>query len=126
MLLLLLCVACRPRGEARIPATAEGGTLVIAVPGDADVLLPPVASAQLAQHVTGQIFSRLAELKPGLNTVDDSGFAPVLARSWEHRDSTTIVFHLDPRARWQDGAKLTAADVAYTFAVFRDSLTQSQ
>lgn len=123
-LLLLLCLSCR-REPARTAATADGGTLVIAVPGDADILLPPLASTQLAQHVAGQIFPRLAELRLGLNTVDDSGFAPVLARAWEHPDSNTIVFHLDPRARWQDGTPITAADVVYTFGVFRDTMTAS-
>jgi peptide/nickel transport system substrate-binding protein len=92
--------------------------MVMATTGDADVLLPPVTTIVLG--VTDRVFCRLAELKLELNTVDDSGFRPVLARSWEHRDSVTIVFHLDPRARWQDGAPVTAADVAFTFAVYRD------
>jgi len=94
--------------------------MVIATTGDADVLLPPVTTTSLGSNAADRIFCRLAELKLDLNTVDDSGFRPVLARSWEHRDSTTIVFHLDPRARWQDGAAVTAADVAFTFAVYRD------
>jgi peptide/nickel transport system substrate-binding protein len=109
--------ACERRAPAP-PAAAEGGTMVIATTGDADVLLPPVTT--MVYGAAEQVFCRLAELKLDLNTVDDSGFRPVLARSWEHRDSTTIVFHLDPRARWQDGAPVTAADVAFTFAVYRD------
>jgi peptide/nickel transport system substrate-binding protein len=111
--------ACERRAPAPPPA-AEGGTMVIATTGDADVLLPPVTTTTLGSNVGDRIFCRLAELKLDLNTVDDSGFRPVLARSWEHRDSTTIVFHLDPRARWQDGAPVTAADIAFTFAVYRD------
>ena len=94
--------------------------MVIATTGDADVLLPPVTTTTLGSNVADRIFCRLAELTLDLNTVDDSGFRPVLARSWEHRDSTTMVFHLDPRARWEDGAPVTAADVAFTFAVYRD------
>ncbi len=93
--------------------------MVIATTGDADVLFPPVTTVTSGINVTDLIFCRLAELKLDLNTVDDSGFRPVLARSWEHPDSLTIVFHLDPRARWQDGARVTAADVAYTFGVYR-------
>ncbi len=117
-----------PAGASRRPATAraaDGGTLIIAIPGDADHLLPPVVGTQVGNHIVERIFSRLAELKPGLNTVDDSGFSPLLARSWEHRDSTTIVFHMDPRARWQDGAPVTAGDVVYTFKVYRDPATES-
>ncbi len=123
--LTLLLAACGPERAPRAPAGTDGGTLIIVVPGDADVLLPPVAGTQLAAHVTERIFPRLADLKLGLNTVDDSGFAPVVARSWTHRDSTTIVFHLDPRARWQDGTPITADDVVYTFGVYRDPLTAS-
>jgi len=102
------------------PPGAAGGTMVIAATGDADVLLPPVTSLTTGINVSDLLFCRLAELKLGLNTIDDSGFRPVLARSWEHPDSLTIVFRLDPRARWQDGAPVTAADVAYTFRVYRD------
>jgi len=94
--------------------------MVIATTGDADVLFPPVTTVTSGINVTDLIFCRLAELELGLNTVDDSGFRPVLAQSWEHLDSLTIVFHLDPRARWQDGARVTAADVAYTFGVYRN------
>ena len=106
-------------GCARRPAT-PGAPVVIATTGDADVLLPPVTSVTTGINVSDLLFCRLAELKLGLNTVDDSGFRPVLARSWDHPDSLTIVFHLDPRARWQDGVPVRAADVAYTFAVYRD------
>jgi len=35
------------------------------------------------------------------------------------------VFHLDPRARWQDGQSVTAADVAFTFDIYTDSLVNS-
>ena len=115
----LILGACERHAPAPPPA-AEGGTMVVATTGDADVLLPPVTTTSLGANVADRIFCRLAELKLGLNTVDDSGFRPVLARSWEHRDSTTIVFHLDPRARWQDGVAVTGADVAFTFVVYRD------
>ena len=94
--------------------------MVVATTGDADVLFPPVTTATIGINVSDLVFCRLAELRMGLNTVDDSGYRPVLARSWEHPDSLTIVFHLDPRARWQDGVPVTAGDVAYTFRVYRD------
>jgi peptide/nickel transport system substrate-binding protein len=124
--ILLLLAACRPEGASRAAAGTDGGTLVIVVPGSADNLLPPVTHSQIGAHVTERIFPRLADLKLDLNTVDDSGFTPVVARSWTHRDSTTIVFSLDPRARWQDGTPITADDVVYTFGVYRDPRTQSQ
>ena len=48
------------------------------------------------------------------------GFVPQLARSWSRRDSVTLVFELDPRARWHDGAPVTARDVLFTFERARD------
>lgn len=124
-ILLLTLAACSPGDRAEGPAVASGGTLVIVAPGDADVLIPPVAATQISAHITERIFPRLADLKVDLNTVDDSGYTPVLARSWERRDSTALVFHLDPRARWQDGVPIRSADVVYTFGVYRDTLTGS-
>ena len=125
VVVLFALFACRPRDATRAPSGAPFGTLVIAVPGDADFLLPPVATTQLAAHVTDRFFPRLAELREGLNTVDDSGFAPVVADRWERRDSLTIAFALDPRARWHDGTPITADDVVYSFGVYRDTLTAS-
>ena len=49
------------------------------------------------------LFLRLARLGPTLTTVGDRDFIPQLARRWERRDSVTVVFELDPRARWHDG-----------------------
>ncbi len=121
---LLVALAACAR-EAPPAAVGAGGTLVIATPGDADILLPPVATTQTAAHVTERIFPRLAEVGLDLNTVGDSGFVPALADRWERRDSLTLVFHLDPRARWQDRRPVTADDVVFTFAVYRDTLTGS-
>jgi peptide/nickel transport system substrate-binding protein len=118
-------VACGRERPAHPPELPVGGTIVVVAPGDADLLLPPVATTQLAAHVTERIFPRLADLKVELNTVDDSGFAPVVARSWSRPDSTTIRFNLDPRARWADGSPITADDVVYTFGVYRDTMTGS-
>jgi peptide/nickel transport system substrate-binding protein len=113
-----LLAAC---GGERRGATGSGGVLVIATPGDADILLPPLSATGTGRNAGDRIFPRLAELTLELNTIDDSGFAPSLAERWEHRDSTTIVFHLDRRARWQDGVPVTARDVAFTFALYTDS-----
>jgi peptide/nickel transport system substrate-binding protein len=116
--------ACAERPPAA-PPTGAAGTMVIATTGDADVLFPPATTVTTGINVSDLIFCRLAELRLDLNTVDDSGYRPVLARRWEHPDSLTIVFHLDPRARWQDGAPVTAADVAFTFDVYRDPAVNS-
>ena len=107
-------------------AGPTGGTLVIVATGDADVLFPPSGAVTTSADVAGLVFSRLADLTFDLNTVDDAGFTPSLARSWEHADSTTLVFHLDPRARWHDGVPVRAGDVAFTFGVYRDPVVASR
>jgi peptide/nickel transport system substrate-binding protein len=64
-------------------------------------------------EVADQLFLRLAEVGPKLQTTGDE-FVPALARSWTRRDSVTLAFDIDPRARWHDGAPVTAADVVFT------------
>jgi peptide/nickel transport system substrate-binding protein len=122
---LFAFAACSPP-ESGAAAGPTGGTLVIVATGDADVLFPPASAVTTGADVAGLVFSRLADLTFDLNTVDDGGFRPSLARSWEHADSTTLVFHLDPRARWHDGVPVRAADVGFSFDVYRDTLVNSR
>jgi peptide/nickel transport system substrate-binding protein len=102
------------------------GTLVFAAPGKVDILLPPVSSQALARDVYEQVLLKLADLRPSMNTLGDRDFEPQLAQRWEWETPTTLVFHLDPRARWQDGPPVTAADVAFTFAAYTDTLVNAQ
>src|SRR5436190_1719634 len=101
------------------------GTLVFAAPGEPDILLPAVTQQQYAQDIAGQLFLKLADLGLSENTVGDEDFQPQLAERWEWDDPLTLVFHLDPRAHWQDGRPVTAADVAFTFDIYSDSLVNS-
>jgi peptide/nickel transport system substrate-binding protein len=75
-----------------------------------------LANYEIADH----LFLRLAGLGPGLVTAGDGGFEPLLAKSWSRRDSLTLVFELNPRARWHDGAPVTARDVVFTFGRARN------
>lgn len=76
-----------------------------------------LANSEIADH----LFLRLASVGPGLVTAGDRGSVPLLASSWTRRDSLTLVFELDPRARWHDGAPVTARDVTFTLGRARDS-----
>lgn len=75
-----------------------------------------LANNEVADH----LFLRLAGVGPGLVTAGDRGFVPLLAKSWSRRDSLTLVFELDPRARWHDGAPVTSRDVLFTLGRARD------
>jgi peptide/nickel transport system substrate-binding protein len=96
------------------------GTLVFATASEPDLLLPPSAVSALSRDVHDQIFLKLADIGMSLNTVGDVDFQPQLAQRWEWEDGLTLVFHLDPRARWHDGSPVSAADVAFTFDAYTD------
>jgi peptide/nickel transport system substrate-binding protein len=115
--LLFALAACADNG-----ATGDtGGTMIIVVPAGWTAAPPPVITDQLAKTVDDLLYDRLAEIGSGLNTIGDGGFQPRLARSWSwSKDSLSITFQLDPRARWHDGKPVRATDVAFTVALFKD------
>jgi peptide/nickel transport system substrate-binding protein len=117
-LALLATVACTRRGNCR---DEYCGTLVIAATGSVTTLLPPLSEAATERDIFDQLFLRLADFKAGASTIGDSGFVPQLARAWEWTDPLTLAFHLDPRARWQDGVPVTASDVQFTFEAYTDT-----
>lgn len=113
---------CRGQGGC---TTEYCGTVVFAASGEPSTLLPAVATQAVDRDVHDQILLKLAELGLDEGTFGDSGFTPELARSWEWTDPLTLTFHLDSRAKWQDGPPVTAADVAFTFDAYRDTLVGS-
>jgi peptide/nickel transport system substrate-binding protein len=126
--LLLIALGCSAdvRSSSSTADSARGGTIVIAVGGDPDGLFPPVHTTTTGKAVTEQIYDHLADLGSDLNTVGDAGFSPRLAKSWRWSpDSLSIAFTLDPQARWHDGAPVRASDVAFTYALYKDSATAS-
>ena len=129
---ILACVAlavsaCSERGSTGASGDA-GGTVVFAIGGQEPTpLLPPLAADVISRIVTDNVFDRLAEIGPELNTLGDRGFQPRLARSWTWaKDSLSIAFSLDPRARWHDGQPVRASDVKFSFDVSKDPKTATQ
>jgi peptide/nickel transport system substrate-binding protein len=117
-LFLVAVLAAWPRAQAS--AQAEPGTGIVIVTGQqattpVPTLMEGAANSTGNLDVADQLFIRLAELGPKLLTAGDRDFVPALARSWTRRDSTTLIFDLDSRARWHDGAPVTARDVVFTF-----------
>jgi len=113
-ILLLALLAPLP-----LVAQAPSGTIVIVTGEQATLPIPTLiegpANTRANQELADQLFLHLAVRRPGRATTDESGFEPQLAQSWTRRDSLTLVFDLDPRARWQDGVPVTARDVVFTF-----------
>ena len=121
-LLLVPLSACERRGGC---SGEYCGTIVIAAAGEPDILLPPVSELSASRDVYGQLFLKLADLGASESTLGDEDFQPQLAQRWEWDGPVTLVFHIDPRARWQDGQAVTAGDVVFTYDVYMDSLVNS-
>ena len=110
------CFAWHPAvGQSRAD---ERNSIVIVTGLQATLPIPTLmegAAANVANmEIADQLFLRLAGLGPTLLTAGDRNFVPLLARAWSRRDSVTLVFDLNPRARWQDGVPVTARDVVFT------------
>lgn len=76
-------------------------------------LHPLNATDVYGNQILSLIYEELATLD-----VDTLDHVPQLAQHWEiSSDSKTFTFHLDPRAKWQDGMPVTADDVAFSFDV---------
>jgi peptide/nickel transport system substrate-binding protein len=122
-LVLSVTLAAAGLAACEQPAGCSGdycGALVFIAGGEPDILFPPVSEQTTARDISDQIFLKLADLGMTTNTVGDEGFEPLLAQRWQWEDSLTLVFHLDPRARWHDGRPVSAADVAFTFDAYSD------
>jgi peptide/nickel transport system substrate-binding protein len=95
--------------------------VVVSVAGDVGMILPPLLVSIIDHEVSDLLYDRLAEIGQELNTVGDRGFKPQLAERWDwSKDSLSIAFHLDPKARWHDGRPVRASDVRYSVALIKD------
>src|SRR5437762_12924197 len=125
--IVLVVVVLAPAGcERRGGCTgANCGTLIDAAVAEPGTLLPPSSEDIVANDIDEQLFLKLADVGPSENTIGDEDFQPLLAQKWEWDGPLTLVFHIDPRARWQDGPRVTAADVEFTFNAYTDSAVGS-
>ena len=120
----LLCTLlfCACVGTESQSGKGNGGTLVISTGGDPDVLVPALLSSVQAAQIVDLVYDRLANIGDSLNILNDGGFTPRLADHWTWgRDSLSIAFHLNPRAKWHDGTPVRSNDVRFTFQSTTDS-----
>jgi peptide/nickel transport system substrate-binding protein len=114
--LALGLAACNAADQSSAASSADGGTVILAPAGDAVDLFPPFVADLTGRTVMDQVFDRLAEINADLTTIGDKSFSPRLASKWEWaRDSLSIAFSINPKARWHDGKPVTANDVRYTY-----------
>ena len=99
------------------PDAPKGGRLKLAYLGAFDSLNPyNVKALSTAEGLVGNVYQSL------MIRSDDEPFTlyGLIAKSLETDEARDkIVFHLDPRARFSDGAPITAADVVFTFDLLK-------
>jgi peptide/nickel transport system substrate-binding protein len=105
---------------AQAPAP-DHGTITIVIGAEPTLPVPTLSNFKANTDVASLLFARLARLGKKLDTAAESDFEPELARRWTRPDSLTLVFELDPRARWHDGTPVTSRDVVWSLNRARDS-----
>lgn len=109
--LLLLLLAALSGAPATYAATPPD-TLVIAVPLDGIISFDPAESFETVSNSSlRNVYQTLAEP----NQDDPQQLAPLLARSWQPGETPhSLVFQLNPDARFVSGNPVTAQDVVFS------------
>lgn len=116
--LLPLLMACLPvRGAGQ----AAPEHLDFAIGAIITNIIPGTHTSAAANQIGDLVFLRLGRY--GGTSFGDRAAVPELASSWTRRDSVTIAFDLDPRARWHDGVPVTSRDVVFSFDRARNPRT---
>jgi len=114
--LALLCLRPPPRPlvDAEHAGPVRGGTAVIALADEPDVLNSLVRTSAVAGMVLALVQASLAEMG------EDLQWFPVIASGWTIApDSMAITYHLQ-RWFWEDGQPLTSEDVRLSCDLLRD------
>jgi peptide/nickel transport system substrate-binding protein len=104
---LLSLIACG--GEKKNGAEGDKNTLVIAFDGSPTNLDPRVGTDTYSGRIWDMSASGLIKLTPS------GDFTADVAQKWETPDDKTIVFHLNPSAKFQDGRLVTSKDFKFSF-----------
>ncbi|HZT13502.1 MAG TPA: ABC transporter substrate-binding protein, partial [Candidatus Baltobacteraceae bacterium] len=107
------CTGCAPRNAQ----TAPHGRLTIGVAIEPQSLDPLLLEGQPTALIVPAMYDWLVTSDARGELVPDLAAAvPSTANGGISRDGLTLTYHLRKGVRWQDGAALTASDVAFTYA----------
>ncbi|HXA17532.1 MAG TPA: ABC transporter substrate-binding protein [Thermoanaerobaculia bacterium] len=101
VVLLLACGAGEKKDDSK--------TLVIAVMSSPTNLDSRVGADNVSSRMFDLVYSGLIKVTPNFD------YAPDLATKWETPDDKTIVFHLNPNAKFHNGQPVKASDVKWTY-----------
>jgi peptide/nickel transport system substrate-binding protein len=134
MLAVTLLVACDGGGsttadkdpqEQPQPPAAEGGTrdtLVVGWQADIGQLISVVAESVVDSNILGNLSYPLVQAEFDCSLKKSPG----LAKSWEwSEDGTILKMELRDDITWEDGTKVTAEDIAFTYELVADPATNS-
>ena len=108
--LLMVAAAC-----SSTPAAKEGGTLIVALPGDIVRTDTALTDDSNSSYVIQQVVEGLVGLEPG----SISKVVPVLAESYEmSADGLTYTFKLRSGIKFHDGTDFNADAVVYNYKRF--------
>ncbi|HEX7153946.1 MAG TPA: ABC transporter substrate-binding protein [Thermoanaerobaculia bacterium] len=114
-------VACGGGGGGEKRAGGDANKLIIAVPSSPANLDSRVGTDNVSGRMFDLIYSGLIKVTPEMD------YAPDLATKWETPDDKTIIFHLNPNAKFQNGQPVTAEDVKWTYeSLMAEGFTSSK
>lgn len=105
----LVTLASCGGGEKKQNAAGGENRLIVMVQSSPTNLDPRVGN----DNVSGRIFDICC--RGLIQVTPEMDYAPDLAQSWETPDDRTIIFHLNPAAKFHDGRPVTAQDVKKTY-----------
>jgi peptide/nickel transport system substrate-binding protein len=107
--ILVLLAACGGEKGKTGGGAADKNHLVIAATASPTNIDSRVGNDNPSGRMFDLIYSGLVRITP---TMD---YAPDVAEKWETPDDKTIVFHLNPKAKFHNGQPVKAADVKWTY-----------
>jgi len=108
LVLIAFLIGCGGEKKADGGGSAKD-TLVIALMTSPTNLDSRVGADNASGRMFDLIHSGLIKVTPNFD------YAPDVAEKWETPDDRTIVFHLNPNAKFQNGQPVKAADVKWTY-----------
>ena len=109
---VVLCIACG--GENKQAGGNAKDTLTIALLSSPTNLDSRVGADNASGRLFDLIYSGLVKVTP------DFSYAPDVAEKWETPDDKTIIFYLNPNAKFQNGQPVKASDVKWTYDSMMD------
>ncbi len=109
LVLITFLIGCGGEKKAGRGGGTAKDTLVIALTSSPTNLDSRVGNDNPSGRMFDLIYSGLIKVTPNMD------YAPDIAEKWETPDDKTIVFHLNPNAKFQNGQPVKAADVKWTY-----------